>query len=1206
MVKLKNGFCLSVMIAAACCAVLVACGDDGKNRVADPTMFKVVYSGGVGGDSGISEMSYKAGTEITVAQNTAEYADHTFSGWKTGADIYKPGDTYTVPESDTLFTAVWKEITYSYPAFGKESYAYDRWGANDLEITLDLDGADLCYVEIDGKTLYSVDWRYDTEKGCLVIAESYVLSLADGEYTVKAITDSAEAGEVSCKLSVDNSVKTSFDEVREKNFRYGYDCGVGFELKKGLAEVTEVLCGDVVLDKSYYEFADDTLTVKSEWIGHFCDRLNFTVKLNNYDSYNFSIKPTNIIFASDYDVNTIHDLTASNTGGNSLYQYFDNVSITDSPSAMNSGKALKITPNTTQNPLDCNGYMTLCTQEYTSKTSWRNGTFEPGKNYYISFDYMTENTSTGILTYKDPHSDWSRTLLMGEENDGTVHRFFATVAGDELKHGLYIYAFFPGGGALYIDNFFVAEFDGLPEISADSEYLGSGDLAFTLNTSGLRCDFMLDGQPVDPSNITYDVDSGSGYVSAAALSELAYGTHTIGVHTVFGTAERSFDVIDGRVAEIADTRVTYASETDTEVKIRGSFSEGLLLTSLVQKPKTYNKKSEDAVYDGWNFSASDTQKNYKDHVRLTTGDENNGYITLSKEFLDLFWGETEFEASFDNGKRVSFTLLSDVLLYTNYDDTTVFGYKGDNAVCGSPLNSGLDNNSVAGIENIGDERNNAFVIRRTDDAQEPSAFTIKFRDHVWDWFYTKAEQNDWLRITFDYQISGLDQDSVYFYIMGAKNEDVNRVFLGDYDEIVELGWIEVRYFLVADGKPHTFDSGWFLYPDDGIDCRMVRITLPRFDQADGKYILFDNYRVVTRQTVQGNFLSESYGYERGQDTAFELDLPQGVTVSKVTADGAEIGFTSGVNKITLDGSDLDKLDKGAHVLYVYNNCGRFISSLNVTMGGQATLIEKSKNVVYGKGGVKLAGEFSSGITVTSLKRKAFDYWDNTNPDGGCAVKSDGTLKTSYLTVATDGLIVSEALVNSVYGEISYTAEFSNGAVETFTLKSNVIRYSDYDENYVHQENGKNVESFQDTDMIAIEKDGDGNTRLVYRPQNASQGHSVSAMNGGDQWNAVFTFANERYIPNEWYHYLFPENSTVFVFFDYEIVDPDDKANYQFSWWDTSDVFHPTKLTGEGHFYLEISADEMKRFFINCPVASPGNVVDTYMTVDNFGFGIKTV
>ena len=168
MVKLKNGFCLSVMIAAACCAVLVACGDDGKNRVADPTMFKVVYSGGVGGDSGISEMSYKAGTEITVAQNTAEYADHTFSGWKTGADIYKPGDTYTVPESDTLFTAVWKEITYSYPAFGKESYAYDRWGANDLEITLDLDGADLCYVEIDGKTLYSVDWRYDTDRKSVV------------------------------------------------------------------------------------------------------------------------------------------------------------------------------------------------------------------------------------------------------------------------------------------------------------------------------------------------------------------------------------------------------------------------------------------------------------------------------------------------------------------------------------------------------------------------------------------------------------------------------------------------------------------------------------------------------------------------------------------------------------------------------------------------------------------------------------------------------------------------------------------------------------------------------------------------------------------------------------------------------------------------------------------------------------------------------
>lgn len=1204
LVKKRISVFFAFFATAVCGVALCACG--GKTPTTDnpppsDAEYKVAYSCGAAGDSGIKTESYKAGTEITVAHNTVEYADHTFKGWKTGVDIYMPGEIYIVPASDTLFTAVWKDVEYSYPAFRQQSYAYDRWGAGELELTLDLDGSNLCYVEIDGSTLFSTEWRYDQARGCLVIVESYALSLADGEYTVVAITDAAEGGDVSCKLTVDNSVKTAFDEVRTKTFRYGYDEGAAFALDKGMANVTSVMCGGNVVDEKYYTVTDDSLIVSGEFMKHFAGDTKFTVKLDNYDSYEFTIKPTNIIFASDYDLNTIHDTKASNSGENSLYQYYDNVSIVESPAAMNSGKALKITPNTTVVPLDCNGYFTLRTQAY-EHTKWYNGTFVPGKNYFISFDYMTENTSVGTLVYKDPHSGWTRTLLMGAENDGVAHHFSATVNGNELQHGLYLYAYFPnGGGNVYVDNFLVAEID-IPQITA-GEYRGVGDYSFTLDGKGMSYELLLDGEKIDADKYEYNGTAHTCKIASSVMTALGYGRHTLSVKTVFCTVDAALDVIDGRVAEISTARVAYASETDSEVKVYGSFSEGLTLTSLVQKAKTYNKSGASAVYGEWNFCDADTTKNYKDTVSLTYGDENDGYITLPKEFLDLFWGETEFEVAFDNGKHLTFTLVSDVLFFSNYDDTTIFGYQGDSAVVGSPLNSGLNNGSIGGIESYGEDGNNAFVIRQTSGAESPSAYTVRFRDHQWGWFYTKATPESWLRITFDYQICGLAENSVYFYLMGTRDEDLSQVFLGDYDEVATPDWIEVRYHLQADGKKHTFDSGWFRYPDDSIDCRMTRIALPYFDQADGRYAVFDNYRIVQKASVTGNFLTE-LKYDLVFDENLEIAIPDGVTAQKATVGNTEVTLSMSDGKAVISGAALEAVGKGLHTFKLYTDCGVYRTNLTVTEGGVAVLTEKSKNVVYNSGSVKLAGEFTQGVTVTSLKRRSNDYWDNTNPAGGCAVKTDGTMKTSYITVQPDGIVLSAALVDSVYMTETYTVEFSNGAVETFTLTSNIIRYSDYDENYLHQENGVNVESFQDTNMISIVKDSDGNTVLKYQPENAQEWHSKDAINGGNPWNGILTFANERFVPNEWWHYPFAEGSTVIVFFDYEVYDPDNKANYCFNVIDLSGTYHPTKLTGKGHFSVEINSDEMARFVINCPVATPNNVTGTYMTVDNFGFGVK--
>ncbi len=1201
MKEMKNMIAAAAVtvIGAACALALTACGEtqsESDNKDPADIKYKVSYVAGGGIGDGVPVSEYKAGTEITIAVNPFTYEDHTFTGWKTGVDVYKPGEIYIVPESDTVFTATWKEIEYNYPSFGKESYAYDRWGGHDMEITLDLDGANLCYVEIDGNTLYPSEWLYNDVTKCLVIKESYMLALLDGDYMVRAVTDSAESDMISCKLTVDNSVKTSFDDVREKNFRFGYDTGVRFALDAGEASITKLTCGDITLDPEYYTTDDSGITVSGEWLRHFSSEVEFKLELDNYDSYEFTVVPENIKFATDYDINTIHDTTASNTGSNPLYQYYDNVSIVNSPSAMNSGKALKITPNTQQVQFDCNGYFTLSTDAFSGKTTWRNGKFVPNKHYYISFDYMTEDTSVGTLVYKDPYSGWARSLLMGSENDGIVHKFTATLSGNELEHGLYLYAFFAnGGGNVYVDNFFVVEFDGLPTFSGDAEY-SDGNYMLDLDARGLEFTLTLDGEPLGNDGYVYDSQSGEITVKADALAALGYGMHEISAATVFGTVKFEFDKVDNRVVEIIDTTVNYASESDGEVKVRGSFSDGLELTSLTQKAKTYNKNG-DGVYDGWNFAAADTQKNYAALVSLATGDENDGYITLPKAFLDLFWGDTSFIATFSNGKRGEFTVHSDVLYFTNYDDTTIFGYRGDNAVTDSPVHSGLNNGAEGGIENHGENGNKAFVVRSTQTAEDPSAFTVKFRPHQWGWFYTACNEGWWDRITFDYCISGLPERSVFLYIMASVDEDKTQNFFGDHDEtdIVD-GYVRVKYYLVADGKPHTFDSGWFI---NDLDYRMTRIVLPRFEREDGKYIMFDNYRIVQKQRVQTNFLNE-LSYESGRETPIEITIPEGVAVNKITVDGAEVQAAVTDGKLVIGIDMLDTLEKGSYTVALYTNCGKFTTSLTVTLGGNASLTEKSKNVVYGSGSVTLAGEFSNGVTVVSIKRRSEDFWDNTNSSGGCAVKSDGAMNPAYVTVRPDGLTLSAALVDQVYQTMYYTVEFSNGVTETFSLTSNLIRYSNYDETYLHQENGTNVESFQDTDMISIESDG-GNAFLKYQPRNAKLGHSVSAINGGDQWNAILTFANRKYIPNEWFHYPFDEGSTVVVFFDYEVYDPDNKANYQFSWWDTSDGFHPQKITGKGRFTVEIPVDEMKRFFVNCPVSSPDNVEGTYMTIDNFGF-----
>lgn len=72
--------------------------------------YQITFEGGAGttGDAPES-MTGKEGQQIALPDNTFTKEGFTFMGWADGEEIYQPGDAYTVPSYDVIFTAQWQE-----------------------------------------------------------------------------------------------------------------------------------------------------------------------------------------------------------------------------------------------------------------------------------------------------------------------------------------------------------------------------------------------------------------------------------------------------------------------------------------------------------------------------------------------------------------------------------------------------------------------------------------------------------------------------------------------------------------------------------------------------------------------------------------------------------------------------------------------------------------------------------------------------------------------------------------------------------------------------------------------------------------------------------------------------------------------------------------------------------------------------------------
>ncbi len=74
-------------------------------------IYHVTFEGGEGTVGEAPEsMTAKEGEQITLPDNTYTREGFTFTGWADGDEIYQPGDSYTVPSYDVIFTAQWQEV----------------------------------------------------------------------------------------------------------------------------------------------------------------------------------------------------------------------------------------------------------------------------------------------------------------------------------------------------------------------------------------------------------------------------------------------------------------------------------------------------------------------------------------------------------------------------------------------------------------------------------------------------------------------------------------------------------------------------------------------------------------------------------------------------------------------------------------------------------------------------------------------------------------------------------------------------------------------------------------------------------------------------------------------------------------------------------------------------------------------------------------
>lgn len=1012
------------------------------------------------------------------------------------------------------------------PAFGEGTFSYDKNVGHNFEIPLKLYGSNIVFVKVNEKNISSIDFEYDFANETLVLFEKYMLGLEKDTYDLKVITDSLAQSVVETTFEVTNSLITSFDENNERNYEYGKMKEIKFECHFGSATIESIKQGDRVIPSDYYKVVNDELIISHEAFDNYSGEVSYVINLSNKDTYNFTIS-TNVDFFTDYDITTEHDDTVTDKGLNSLYQYNYNgsVSIIDGTDRGFIGQVLKYIPNREQNPYDANGIYTLQIVG-ANNPFWYQSTMTNEGTYLVSFDYMTVGSTVGTFKLAavagQYNGTYSQDLLIGEANNDTIHHFDGIIKGSELGNlGIYVYALWQGGAegayALF-DNFRVTSLDTVPELGNSlPDYEGEGDYTFNFKNAGYDFQIFENGTALSESSYTYTDLSVT--LTSAYLKSLANGNHTFTIKTPVGSF--SFDLFkpDTFIAILKEKEADYVAGTVDSIKLHGDFHDDIEIVSVKQKDMHYLAHTDWVDYYDYDLAYE-----FKDMVALTTG--KNGYVTLSKDFLDRVNKSQEYEIEFNNGQKTTIKINSNRMEICNYDDKTISGEDGNGVKkIGSHFASGLwkgpywDKLDGVNVKERTDKANDkAVFIEDTMEAEVPTFYTVKLHDHVWGWYQIDADKNKLARFEFDYKLTGFEENEVYFKGLVYPQENIEQNFFGDGHVLDNSNpdGLEVRWYLNNDGEVHHLDTGWFVMGDEH---RLFNLVMPRFT---GKELMLDNFAFSQSENPVSNleFLNDT-----GNDFSFPLDY----TFESMTIDGNEVEATQSDKIVTVNKQLLEGYNFGKHSLVVNTTAGAFKGSLFVTDSKIAKLTETNKAFDSTMSELKFAGEFDDTLQVAEVKKFPLPGWTDDQEKAG------KVLNSSDVTIANDGIIFNANIISKLYNETRIEVLLSNGKKLSVNLSSDKVYYTDFTNTTVWDTNAYgdgNARTCQDTRMTSIEHDTEkGVNYLLYQPKLAQ---NPWATGEGTKDNGIFTLRNSK-VGGTWEAIDLKDEATYKVDLVYEVV-----------------------------------------------------------------------
>lgn len=761
-------------------------------------------------ENGAEGVSYKAVSSGGDVLNVSAFTNGSFT--VTAVAVGTETVTLDAIMNETVKLSVGVEFTVTdssprTPQIEKSKYSYDKNAGGVFELPIKLNGSEIAFLRKDGVRLDENDWTYDEQTHCITLSESLCLGLFLGEYDLDVVTT---GGSVDFALDIINTVKTAFDETREKSVSLGKAESVHFDVGLGEAEIKSITFGDYELKSSEWSADATGINIMQSFYRktYTGDGINYRITLTNNDIYDFDIDVVNSLLYTDYDITTVHNDIVSTVGVNPLYQDSTRVEIVDAPenSGMD-GKVLCFTPHTTDVPLDVHGIYTF--QHVGENSTWRKLPFKDGKTYVVSFDYMTEGTTAGEdISFKSWTNTFKTALETGKS--GTLLHFEKTFDYDFARDvGIFVFGKLVNGGRIYFDNYSVVEIGEMPVLTAD-EYGGEGEYEIGVQTNGyILDDLLIDGEPVSFVQI-----DGKVIISESEMAKLDFGTHTVSFVNELFAVSAEFSYVDRREKAILTEKSKTLIGNETSVKLAGEFTPTVTAVKLTRQGSFETDPSATAPQD---ISASGV---------TVTADG----IILSKTLLDLVYGMTTFGIEFSNGNKDTFTLTNKNVLYVcDFDDANTWS---------SALSEKTD---CVAVENSADGFTGAvlkYASENSASAEGGGWFNGVFCFHNSNsgdslWRTLTIDNDKYYSFSFDYKVvmNGATHTAFgYYYIDSYQNGEVAK--LGAYE----------------DGEVHRFSVSM---KGDEFNEFAVRLDPRENDTKSVAY--FDNFRIAESAAVPADY-----------------------------------------------------------------------------------------------------------------------------------------------------------------------------------------------------------------------------------------------------------------------------------------------------------------------------------------------------------------